>query len=584
MSENDLVGLLADAGIRLKSYSPGRSSKLTCPRCGGGRTREPSLSVTVHDDGKGAVWKCHRSKCGWQASGRTDDTAPIARERPIRRPDVHAGDVQIRPDWLYEWFAKRRIGAKTVNELGIYGLASRRFPKVGDAPAIVFPYRWRDELTNRKYRAFADVKDMLQEPDALHTLFNIDRLGAEPNEIIWVEGEPDVAALYECGYRHAVTLKDGAPAEASFRDDDRRFEALRTHAELLSKAKRIILAGDMDAPGIALREELARRLGRHRCRIVDWPHGCKDACDTLLEHGPDAVAAAIEASEPYPIEGLRSAYAGRLVALMNQPPPPVMSTGSDATDEILHLPADGRLIVVTGWPSSGKSSWTRFVMVHTATHHNRRWAVFSPEMAPWEEFLASCAEVIIGKPFWPNATRDRMNENEVQRAEQWLTDRVVMILNDAEDDPPTLDWVLDHGRMAVLRDGVTDLLIDPWNELDHQHGDMTKTDYIGRSLQRCKAFGTRYGCNVWMVAHPAKPPPLRPGEKRGAPGPYDISDSAHWFNKTDVGITVHAPEPAMSDVMLWKARFRRWGKRNSSGRLEYDDLTGRYTTPPPVEA
>ncbi|RVX00471.1 Primase-like protein [Vitis vinifera] len=40
--------------------------------------------------------------------------------------------------------------------------------------------------------------------------------------------------------------------------------------EYLEKASRIILATDGDAPGLALAEELARRLGRERCWRVKW--------------------------------------------------------------------------------------------------------------------------------------------------------------------------------------------------------------------------------------------------------------------------------------------------------------------------
>jgi len=579
---SDLPGLLADAGIGgIKSLRPGHSEKLICPRCAGGRTKEHSLYITIDEDGKGAVWKCYRSKCQWQANGRIDESRPMERgQRPMKRPADHSASVQIRPDALYEWFAARKIGARTVNELGIYAIAARNFPKAGKVASIVFPYRWRGELVNRKYRALSDVKDMAQETDAQHTLFNVDQLGEEPEEIIWVEGEPDVAALYECGIKHAVTLKDGAPAEAKFNDDDRRFGALRTHSEMLAKAKRIILAGDMDVPGLALREELARRLGRHRCFVVDWPAGCKDACDTLLEHGLDAVQEAVRAAEPYPIEGLNSAYSGKLGPLLASPPPPVMTTGTVATDDVLNLPADGRLIVVTGYPSSGKTAWVRFVMMHTVAEHDRKWLVFSPEMQPWEEFIVQCAEVLIGKPFWPSPYRDRMNVAEVAKAERWMTNKVIMMVNDALDKPPTLDWIFDHARTAVLRDGVTDLMIDPWNEIDHDRGMMSETDYIGRSLQRFKAFGQRYGCNVWMIAHPSKPPPTRPGEKRGPPGPYDISGSANWFNRADIGLTVHSPEAAVAQVIVWKARFRRWAKRGAQAVLEFDDICGRYSTPP----
>ena len=485
-----LSDILADAGIRLKRGDPGRTEHLICPRCNGGRTREKSLAVTVDDDAGGITYVCHRGSCGWRGGTRTGAGRPMTSERPVQRPSHHTPEQQTqRPEWLYQAFADRRIGAKTIHSLGIYAVR-RRFGDLGTTDGIVFPYLWRGEVTNRKYRPHPAKNPMQQEADALHTLYNVDSLGAEPAEVVWVEGEMDVAALWECGIHHGVTLKDGAPAQATYREDDRRFLALRTHADVLTKAKRIILAGDADAPGMALRDELARRLGRHRCRTVDWPDGCKDAGDTLREHGPDAVLTAIQEAQPYPIEGLRSAYGGALQRLRDMPPPAVMTTGTGHTDAMLKLPADGRLIVVTGYPSSGKTAWARFVMMHTARAANRRWCVFSPEMQPWEEFIAACAEVVVGKTFWPVPGQERMSAQEVADAERWMTDRVVMMVCDAEDQSPTLDWWLDHARMAVLRDGITDAVIDPWNEVDHERGALTETEYTGRALQRLKALAS----------------------------------------------------------------------------------------------
>jgi twinkle protein len=484
-----------------------------------------------------------------------------------------------RPEWLFEFFSKRRIGAKTIQEFGVYAVSRRFVTLGGERPAIVFPYRFRGEVINRKYRPHPEKQPQQQERDALQTLFNVDRIGDVPEEIVWVEGEPDVMALFECGIHHGVSLKDGAPKEAKFNVDDKRFEALRTHSDVLTKAKRIVLAGDVDPPGLALREELARRLGRHRCFIVTWPDGCKDACDVLTQFGPERVLAAISEAQPYPIDGLQRIRPGTLLALRELPAPKTMTTGARASDAMLKLPTEGRLGVITGFPSHGKTAWTRFVAVHTAKDHGRRWAVFSPEMQPWEHFAAECAEVYSGKPFWPSPGIDSMTEIEIAEAETWLGNRITMLVCDAEEDAPTLDWIIERARLAVLRDGVTDLLIDPWNEIDHQRGTMSETDYIGRSLQRLKAFGLRHGVNVWIIAHPAKPQPLRPGEKRGAPGPYDLAGSAHWANKTDLGITVFSPQTGVAEIHLWKARFKRWGKRGSLATLDYDDLVGTYRSP-----
>jgi twinkle protein len=583
MAAADLPGLLADHDIRLKRLTPGHSEKIRCPKCQGGRTHEMSLSVTVDDDGEGAAWRCHRGKCGWTGGKRVRLDGGNGTRHPRREaitpspPPPHSAEQQgNKPEWLYQFFAERRIGARTVDEFGIYAVNCRFADRVGDSPAIVFPYTYRGEVVNRKYRPHPAKTPQLQEKNALPTLFNVDRLGDAPDEVIFVEGEPDVLALFECGIPNAVTLKDGAGEEARFNPDDKRFAALTTHADKLGRIRQFVLAGDMDGPGLALGEELARRLGRHRCRLVVWPDGCKDACDTLREHGPEAVTAAIAKAEPYPIDGLHEIGPETLLALRYAPPPPRLTTGARATDAIMRLPGEGgRLIVVTGIPNHGKSSWVTFVLVHLMREHGRRFVVFSPEMAPWADYAALCAQVLVGCPFRPTTDDPGMSDGVIIAAQNWLRSRLHLLAADTLDDAPTLDWIIERAAASVLRDGTTDLLIDPWNEVESDRRNLSETEYIGRSLQRLRAFGMRYGVNAWVVCHPAKIYPAKPGEAIVPPGLYDISGSAHWANKPDIGITVFNAGDR-TEILLTKARFGRWGRRGAKAILDFHKPTGLY--------
>lgn len=124
------------------------------------------------------------------------------------------------------------------------------------------------------------------------------------------------------GYTNVVSVPDGAPRdvkEGALPDpeEDVKFSYLWASRGVLDMAVRIIIATDSDGPGQALSEELARRLGRERCWRVKWPPAeagtadapvkapsLKDANEVLMAKGPDALKAAVEGAEPYPIRGL----------------------------------------------------------------------------------------------------------------------------------------------------------------------------------------------------------------------------------------------------------------------------------------
>ncbi len=64
---------------------------------------------------------------------------------------------------------------------------------------------------------------------------------------------------------------------------------------------------DADEPGEALGEEIMRRVGRAKCYHLELPEGCKDANDTLREHGADYLAELIDCAVPTPLVGVYSA-------------------------------------------------------------------------------------------------------------------------------------------------------------------------------------------------------------------------------------------------------------------------------------
>src|SRR5262249_32175987 len=153
-----------------------------------------------------------------------------------------------------------------------------------EVDCIAFPYFRNGELVNVKFRALTE-KAFAQVNDAEKILYGLDDI-ADVKTAIIVEGELDKLALEEAGIRNVVSVPDGAPNQVKAGEpdpEDAKFSYIANCADYLDRLDRIILAVDNDGPGLALGEELARRLGKERCWRVRWPDSgdspCKDAND-----------------------------------------------------------------------------------------------------------------------------------------------------------------------------------------------------------------------------------------------------------------------------------------------------------------
>ncbi|KAG2445627.1 hypothetical protein HXX76_000237 [Chlamydomonas incerta] len=332
----------------------------------------------------------------------------------------------------------------------------------------------------------------------------------------------------------------------------------------------------------------------------------KDANDVLVLDGPERLSRLLaEEARPAKLRGLATfrEYEAALTSHFMREDPLALgvSTGWPSLDRYYRV-APGELTIVTGIPNSGKSEFLDALLVNLAENHGWAFAMCSLEKGPVPH-LKALIEKRMRKPFrstWHNGhLTPAMGLPELVAGFQWVADHFHLIRYDEADDTgsPTIDWVLNMARIAVMRYGIRGLLIDPYNELDSRRGrDVTETDHIKEMLTRVRKFARETDCHVWFVAHPRQQHAAKTGAKGGgaaggaSPGLYDISGSAHWFNKTDNGIVVHRRFEVKVDpvsgkevrvalpeveVKLQKVRNKDVGTQGQT-HLLYDRPTGRY--------
>ena len=557
---------LSELGIRLKNHHTGEHRAL-CPKCSHMRKNktDPCLAVKIDPDGE-IVFTCHH--CGW-AGNTTQKKQSIVRTKMVSRPPPEP-DPQ-KPESMYNWFSNRKISKETVDKIGCY-VTERNGER-----CIVFPYFLNGELVNRKYRT-ADKK-FSQDPGAERTIFNIDSI--EGDTVVFVEGEMDVLACIEAGITNVITLPDGAPPKPKeeIDPDDKRFAALHTCESNLEGINKFILATDSDAPGKALAEELARRLGRENCWIVEWPSindvPRKDANEVLIEDGPNVLKECIENAQPYPISGLHSVdkFSPDVWEIYNGKREPGLSTGWESLDKFMRI-RGGDMTIVTGTPGSGKTEFIDALMMNLSRLHGWKFVLCSFENQA-DEHIGKLAEKYIHAPFWEGPTQ-RMDEGMVKAALQWLRERFYFIR--ADDESPTIDWIIERATAAVRRHGVRGLVIDPYNEIEHKiPPGMTETSYISLILGKLRRWAKNHGSHVWFIAHPAKMYREKSSGKMPVPNLYDISGSAAWSAKADFGIVVHRPDfdDPKTEIRILKVRHKYLGQLGTV-TLRYAKATGEY--------
>ena len=139
-----------------------------------------------------------------------------------------------------------------------------------------------------------------------------------------------------------------------------------------------------------------------------------------------------------------------------------------------------------------------------------------------------------------------------------------------------LDTILEKARFLVRRRGIKCLVIDPYNRLEDESDGHNETKYISKQLDRLTNFAQRNDVMVILMAHPTKQSKNKDGVIE-APTLYDISGSAHFYNKTDFGIVVHRNRIDNTvEVHVQKVKFRHLGECGTA-LFKYNLNNGRYS-------
>lgn len=514
-----------------------------CPVCSQDRKKKKAPCMSYNRDKETG----HCSHCG----------ASFYKKREFE------GKKYTRPEWtnktdlsvkLVDWFMQRNIKQETLIEMRV-SESVEFMPQVSaDRNTINFNYFRDGQLINIKYRD--GEKNFKLVKDAELVFYNLDGIKGQ-KEIYIVEGEMDCLTMVQAGYRNTVSVPNGANAKSN------NLQYLDNCYQYFEDAEKVYIMTDNDAPGESLAQELARRIGIEKCwRILLGEF--KDVNEQFCKSGR------IDLSDcrSFPITGIYGIgdhWEGMMEILKHGFPKGWKPRGKLADHVSFH---PGYKTIITGIPGHGKSEVLDQILLQLCIDYNLRGGFFTPENWPSEVHLIKLVEKIVGKSAF------RCTDMELQKTRAFLTDRIFWVY------PPegyTLDSILEKMRQAVLKYGINWYVIDPWNKIEHQYTD-SETKYVSESLDKIANFNQKNGTHSFIVAHPTK---MKFNHDKGChemPGLYDISGSANFANKADIGISVYKnPDVQYRNIIaIQKVKFKYWGQIGEVD-LGWNPDNGRYS-------
>lgn len=460
-----------------------------------------------------------------------------------------------------KWLEARGLDAELADRFGLETVSR------GDGEWVCLPYYRDGQRVNRKYRRL-DQKQHSQDQGGVKCVWNEDALRdkALTGPVIITEGEWDALAAIQCGFARTVSVPDGAPTEAMGDAPTAKYDYMPDLIELLRDEDTLIIAADGDGPGANLLSDLATRLGKARCKFLKYPKDCKDLGDALRLYAAKGVIKTIERAEFIEISGV-----ARLSELAPEPPLNVHRVGFSPDFEKHVGICRGHLSVWTGIPNHGKSAVVNAITIEMAKTYGWTIAMAMFESAPSGPFRRDVARYLMGKP-WAELTKDDM-----ARTDDFIEKHYVFLVPKLSDEL-TLDWLLEKAEAAIVRHGAVMLVVDPWNQLDHEFGPDSETIYTSRCIKLLQRMSRRYFVHTAIVAHPKKIEWGTSGPR--VPSGYDISGSANWFNHPELGVTIHRADKEKGAncalVRVWKSKRHDEMGPVGDVYLRFSPQSGRY--------
>lgn len=219
----------------------------------------------------------------------------------------------------------------------------------------------------------------------------------------------------------------------------------------------------------------------------------------------------------------------------------------------------GEITLLSGIGNYGKSTLLKYLLLLKAIISGNRFAFFTPEDNPAEEFYHDMTEIYLGcdcTTWNPN----QPSEKTYKAAYDWISKHIFYIY--PKDISPTPEYIKERFLELIIKEKVDGCIIDPFNQMDNNYAKAGRSDkYLETFLSDCTRFAQINNVYFIVVAHPHKLKKEQGEKNYPCPDVYEIADGAMWNNKMDNILIYHRPnhqtEPESPICELHTKKIRR---------------------------
>ena len=201
-------------------------------------------------------------------------------------------------------------------------------------------------------------------------------------------------------------------------------------------------------------------------------------------------------------------------------------------------PKKGEITVLTGIGNYGKSSWKKWYQAMRIVLYGEKFATFSPEDNPPEEYYHDFVEILLGCDCTP-ANPNRPSRQVYEYTYDFVCKHIFYVY--PKNVTPTPQYIMEVFLQLIVKEGVDGVDIDPFNQLANNYQNFGGRDkYLEWVLSLFSRFSQINNVYFWIVAHPIKMQKASDGNYP-CPDVFDIADGALWNNKLDNILVYHRP-------------------------------------------